>query len=104
MWGGILVLIGFFVTAWQAIRTENREREKRGEPHTFRDDVLLLLSGLIVVGIIGVFAAYPPLQVIFFKSELLGVLFLAAVAGTLTYLFNRKKRLRPKRHRQHLDP
>jgi ABC-type amino acid transport system permease subunit len=48
---GILVIVGIVISASRALKAEERRRKAEGQPHTFRDDALLLLSGLVIVAV-----------------------------------------------------
>jgi hypothetical protein len=73
-----------------AARAEDRRRLEEGQPHTRRDTVLLLLSGLCVAGGLLCVAFFKPLMRL--ASSRLGMTAaILVVGGGLTYVFNRRR-------------
>jgi hypothetical protein len=94
VWGGIIgVAIALFwmIRGWRA---EEKKRKEANQPHTFRDDALLLVAALLVVGLMMLPVFYEPLRIIFRKpmGPFMGSVMIVALAYGLTYVFNHKRK------------
>ena len=93
-WAGFAILIAFFVWAIRAARVEDRRRVRAQQPHTSKDTLLLLFSGLVIAAIC---LALPFLGIT--GASFADLVLILVLACGLTYLFNHKRK-----RRLHHDP
>lgn len=100
-WGGLIGLLFVFIRMFMAWKKEEQARKETNQPHTLKDDALLLLSALLLVGLMITPWFFEPLRAILLApiGGVLFVLIFIPLAFGLTYVFNRRKRTRPKRPR-----
>ena len=83
------VFAAYWIYAFfRSVRSAERRRKLENQPHSFRDSLLLLFSGLIVVAILVLPAFFKKLD--FGYPRVFGYAVLLIVGGGLTYILNRK--------------
>ena len=90
LWVEIAVGAYFAYRLLTSARAEERRRRQQGQPHTRRDDALLLLTALSVVGVLLCAMFLKPLNVLVNSRAGIAATILV-VGGGLTYIFNRRR-------------
>jgi Na+/H+ antiporter NhaD/arsenite permease-like protein len=89
-WAVIAVWIYIVFLLFSETRSQERQRQAEGRPHTIADTALLLLSGLSVVGVFLCAAFFKPLAALARSRAGIGAI-IVVVGGGLTYIFNRNR-------------
>jgi hypothetical protein len=90
LWVIIAVGAYFAYRLLNSARAEGRQRRQQGQPHTRRDNALLLLTASSVVGLLLCAVFLKPLNLLV-NSRAGTAATILFVGGGLTYIFNRRR-------------
>ena len=90
-WAVVLFWVAVLIFFVRSTRSQERRRREEQQPHTFKDSVLLLLSGVTVAVLLMAEIIYAPAHTIV-GSRAFGYSIVPGVGGALTFVFNRHRK------------